>query len=88
MSCCVASLRGSEGFIMDAVGLRNNIGKGREGTMYHVVIPMMVRSKGMNGIRHHIQANVNDAASKLKVRWWLERLNDELIRQGQINGPA
>ena len=45
MSCFVASLRGSEGFIMDAAGLRNNIGKLREVTPAHVVIPQIGRCK-------------------------------------------
>ena len=46
----------------------------------------MGRTKGENRIRHHLQAVFKDKNSKLKVMWWLERLTDELIRQGQRNG--
>ena len=46
MSCFVASLRGSEGFMMYAAGLRHHIGEGREGALAYVVIPLMGTSKG------------------------------------------
>ena len=45
MSCFVASLRGSEEFMMYAAGLRHHIGKGREGPLFYVVIPLMGRYK-------------------------------------------
>ena len=41
-----------------------------------------------NGFRNHLHGVMNKKESKLKVRWWLERLNDELIRKGQQNAPA
>ena len=53
-----------------------------------MVIPLMGRFKGESGSRNHLQAVVNETDSKLKDRWCLERLNDELIRQGHRNGPA
>ena len=81
-------LKRSKEFMMDALGFLNHIGKVREGPLSHAVIPMMVKFKGKTGIRHHLQTVVNETASKLKVRWWIERLNDEFIRQGQRNGPA
>ena len=65
----MASLRGSEDFMMYAAGLRHHIGKGREGHLDHVVIPLLGRFKGGTGIRHHLHAIVNKTASKLKVRW-------------------
>ena len=37
MICFVASLRGIEDFVMDAVGLRHKIEKGREGPLDHMV---------------------------------------------------
>ena len=54
MSCFVASLRGSKGFMMDAEGLRNHIGKGREVPLDNVVIPMMGIFKEETGSRHHL----------------------------------
>ena len=88
MICFVESLRGSEGSVMDAEVLRHHIGKGREGPLNNVVIPLMGIFKGYTCRRHHIQVVVNKRASKLKVRCWMEMLNNELIRKGQINGPA
>ena len=74
--------------MMDASGFLHHIGKVREEPLYHAVIPMMGKFKGKTGIRHHLQAVVNETASKLKVMWWIERLNNEFIRQGQRNGPV
>ena len=74
--------------MINTAGLRHKIGKGREGPLDHVVIPLIGIFKGGAGIRHQLHVVVNNTSSKLKVRWRLERLNNELIRQGQINGPA
>ena len=52
------------------------------------MIPLIGIFKGDNGMRNHLQAVVNETDSKLKVMWWLERFNDELIRQVKRNGPA
>ena len=57
--------------MMDAAVLRNHIGKGREGPLSHVVIPLMGRLKVETGIRHHLQAVVKKTSSKVKVKWWL-----------------
>ena len=61
--------------MMDASGLRYHIGKGREGTLVRIVIPLVVISKGETSRRHHFQAVVNKIASKLKVGFWLYILN-------------
>ena len=44
--------------------------------------------KGDNGSRHHLKTVLSMTASTLNFMWWLERLNDELIRKGQRNGPS
>ena len=88
MICLVTSLRVIKGFMIDAVGLWRHIGKGRKGPLSHVVIPLMGRYKGETGSIHHLQAVFNNTASKLKVRWWLYRFNNELIRQRRKNVPA
>ena len=62
ISCFVASLRGGEGFIMDAAGFLHHIGKGREGPLSCVVIHLMGRFKVGTGSRHHIQAVFNETA--------------------------
>ena len=76
MSCFVVSLRGGDGFMMDASGLRYHIGKVREVPLAHVIIPLVGMFKGLNGSGHHLQAIVNNTYSKLKVGWCLERLNN------------
>ena len=60
MSCFVYSLRGSKGFMVDAYRLRHHIGKGREGALAHLVIPLMGIFKGETGIRHHLQGIVSN----------------------------
>ena len=54
--------------------------------MDHVVIPLVGRFKGKTGSRHQLQEFFNEIHSKIKVRWWLERLKNELIRQEHRNG--
>ena len=76
MSFFVASLRGRNEFMIYAAGLQHHTGKGRELPLALVVIPMMGRFKRETGIIHHLQAVVNEKASKLKVRLWLESLNN------------
>ena len=71
-----------------AAVLQHHIGKGSGGPLSHVVITVMGRFKVETGIRHHLQSVVDETASKLKFRCWMERLNDEFIRQGQRNGTA
>ena len=53
---------------MDVAGLQNQIGKGMEGPLYHVVIPLKGRFKERTEIRVHLQAVLNETASKLKIR--------------------
>ena len=60
MNCFVAFLRGSDGFMMNSSGFRHHIGKGREGPLDHVVTPFMDIFKGETGIRHHLQAVMNE----------------------------
>ena len=47
---------------MYATQLRNKIGKGREGPLAHVVIPLMGRFKGETGIIHPLHAVINKTA--------------------------
>ena len=83
-----ASLMGSDGFLMDTAVLWHHIGKVRERPLDHVEITLMGRFKGDTESSHTLQFIVNDIDSKLKVRRWLERLNNEFISQGQRNGYA
>ena len=77
LSFFVVSLRGGGGFMMDAAVLRYHIGKGRKEILACVLVPLMGRFKGETGSRHHLQSVTNEKTSKLKVRWCLERFNNE-----------
>ena len=46
MSFFLVSLRESEGFMRDVAGLRHHVGKGKEGPLAHVLIPLMGSFKG------------------------------------------
>ena len=65
ISCFVGSLRGIKGFVMDESGLMYHIGKGREGPLDHVVIPLVGIFKVYTGIIHHLQSVVNYKSPKL-----------------------
>ena len=68
MSSFVDSLREGKGFMIDASGLRNHIGRGREWPLSHVVILMMRIFKGENGSINHLKKFVKNTDSKLNVR--------------------
>ena len=72
---------------MDAAGLWYQIGKGSKEPLANVVITFTGRFKGETVSIHHLQVVANNKASKLKVGWWLERLDDDLIRKGHRNVP-
>ena len=74
--------------MMDTSGFCRHIGKLREGSLAHLVIPLIVIFKGGNVRRHHLQAVVNNTYSRLNVRWWLDKLNYKLIRELYRNGHA
>ena len=45
--------------MVDASGLRHQIGKGMEGPLAHVLINLICRFEGETDIRHHLQAVSN-----------------------------
>lgn len=89
VSCYTASLRGNEGFMMDATGLPRHIHEGRhDAQMGHVVIPLLGKYKGEMREWLHMTAVVNRTASGLEPRWWLEEVVRALSAQGKRNVPA
>ena len=74
--------------MIDASGLRHHIRKGREGSLAHLVIPLVGSFKGVARSRHHLQAVVNKISSKLKVRRCMESFTYDFIRKGHSNGPV
>lgn len=89
---CVAygySLRGNEGFWVDADRLCKNISVGKyDKRCPHVIVPLLGRFKSEDGDRMHVIPIVNETRSGIKVRLWLERLVVLLRDEERTNGPA
>ena len=85
-----ASLRGSEGFMIERSDLIRHIGRGKLNvTSPHVVVPLLGRFKGETGERSHLLILANTTSSGLQLRTWVERMVGLLERTGQTNvGPA
>jgi hypothetical protein len=95
MVCFGASLRGNEGFYLEASELVNMISLGgterdiEEGTG-HVCAPLMGRFKSETGESNHVAVITNISKSGFKFRLWLERLAWVLTKERKelITGPA
>ena len=59
MAYLMTSHRGNEGFMMNAVGVRHHITKGRYVRLVHVVIPLLGRFKGETDDKMHFIPAVN-----------------------------
>ena len=85
------SLRGNEGFWVDADRLRSGIGLGRyanDSGGGHVVISLMGRFKGEDGDRMHVVSLANVTKSGIRIRAWLERVVSILKEEGLTECPA
>ena len=83
------SLRGNEGFMLDAGALIRYISKGSgQDDVPHVVVPLLGRFKNEVGERFHLMMSVNITKSGLDVRWWLELLVTILKLERKTKGPA
>ena len=83
------SLRGNEGFWVDADRLCRHIRVGKHDERCpHVIIPLLGRFKSEDGDRMHVIPIVNRTRSGIKVRLWLERLVSLLRSERRTNGPA
>ena len=83
------SLRGNEGFMLDAGALIRYISKGAsQDDVPHVVVPLLGRFKNEVGERFHLMMSVNITKSGLDVRWWLELLVTILKLERKTEGPA
>jgi hypothetical protein len=81
----VASLRGSEGFLLDLSGLRRN--RNRGGARY-VVIALLGKLKGEHHDLAHLLPSVMVTTSGIKVAETVSRLIELKQSQGFIDGPA
>ena len=90
----VLSLRGPEGFMIEAHGLISHLhfGLGEEcredDEIPFVVIPLLGRFKNEEGERWHLMMSVSETKSGFKVREWVERLASVLVKEGHTSGPA
>ena len=97
-----ASLWGPEILRLDLAGLREHIGKGREGSFPdkplktgvnpssapHVVAVLIGNFKGETGVHHHTIALASNTMSGITLRWWLEKLIEIRTDEGCFRGPA
>jgi hypothetical protein len=85
------SLRGNEGFWVDAERLKSNIELGRSGSngeMSHVVVALLGRFKGESGDRMHVFPLASKTASGIETRVWLERVAEIHCIEKTENCPA
>ena len=86
----VLSLRGNEGFMLEAQGLVDNIDFGKEDWVQHphVVIPLLGRFKNEDGARKHKMLAAAETDSRFKVRNWTEAIVQLLKEENNLDGPA
>ena len=83
----VLSLRGNEGFKIEAQGLRSHLQLGtelEEPTPY-ILIPSLGRFKGEEGEKWHLMMSASHTKSGFEVRKWVHRLVQILEHEGQTS---
>ena len=87
---------------LDLAGLREHIGKGREGSLPdkplktgvdlssapHIVAVLIGNFKGETRVHHHTIALASNTMSGITLRWWLEKLIEIRAGEGCFRGPA
>ena len=89
--CFVCALRGNEGYLVEADGVKKMILNGneeRDPDMAHVVIPLLGRFKNEDGEKWHVMVSANVTGSGIEVRRWIERLVGVLEHEEEPMGPA
>ena len=83
------SLRGNEGFWVDAEKLVSGLNIGRNNRdLGHVVISLLGKFKGEEGDRMHVISLANTTRSGIRIRAWLERVARYLQTEGRKQCPA
>ncbi len=97
-----ASLRGPKVLLLDLAGLRQNIDKGKNGSLPQfplkvsinlteaprVIAVLLGNFKGKTGVQHHMIALASMTKSGIALRWWLEELINIRVEEGCSHGPA
>ena len=82
------SLRGNEGFWVDADRLVAAIGMGKHSAIPHVIISLLGRFKSEEGDRMHVFPLASVTRSGIRIRAWLERVVTVLRMEQKHNCPA
>ena len=90
LTAFVLSLRGNEGFMVEAGGLQNHLSHGTGSDEYipFIVIPLLGRFKNEDGEKWHLMMSASITGSGFHVRRWLERICIILEKENKILGPA
>jgi len=90
----VLSLRGNEGFMIEAHGLVSHLHYGLQEDLEEeddhpfVIIPLLGRFKNEEGERWHLMISVSTTRSGFEVRKWVERVAAIIVNEGHCLGPA
>ena len=83
------SLRGYEGFWVDAQRLCDNITVGKHDERCpHLIVPLLGRFKAESGDRMHVFPLANVTSSGIAIRLWVERLVKLLKEERKVECPA
>ena len=85
------SLRGNEGFWVDAQRLVDGIETGKHppnGVIPHVLVCLLGRFKNESGDRMHCFPIASETKSGVKVRFWLEQVVQVLVSERKTDCPA
>ena len=83
------SLRGYEGFWVDAKRLCDYISTGKDDDRCpHLIVPLLGRFKSESGDRMHVFPLSSVTNSGIPIRLWVERLVNVLKEEGKVNCPA
>ena len=83
--CYVLSLRGSEGLLLDLVGLRERLVRDPP---HQVTIALLGKVKGEHHVRQHLLPSVSTTSSGLHLKVWVKKLVAIRTREGRVDGPA
>jgi len=88
--CFVLSLRGNEGFMVEAGGLVNHLPHGTEPNeaIPFLVVPLLGRFKNEDGEKWHLMICASVTGSGFRVRHWAERVGAILKTENKMVGPA
>ena len=79
---------GREGIIPFAVTLTSTLTQLQCANLPHVVLPLLGKFKGVNGVDHHMLNIASVTQSGLEPHWWADKLVATCRSEGRRAGPA